>query len=116
VETDQDYLIDRRRHLTATAEDFRAHDQTRLARLPAGTLADQCYARQLLYQHVRAIWDAAKAEGLNPAVDPQWMAVAMLCDLTMDLWTTATRLTTPASRRPRESRSSLPCDVERPRI
>jgi hypothetical protein len=40
----------------------------------------------------------------------------MLCDLTMGLWTTATRVTIPAAGTPGASRSSQSGDIERPRI
>ena len=38
---------------------------------------------------MRGIWERAKADGLNPATNPGWTAVANLCDLTRDLWSTA---------------------------
>jgi hypothetical protein len=46
-------------------------------------------ARQLLHQHARAVWEDAKIIGLNPAIQPHWISVAMLCDLTLDLRSTA---------------------------
>jgi hypothetical protein len=89
METDQDRLIERRRNIAAVTEDFRPHDQALLARLPPGALADQRYARHLLHQHSRAVWEHAKTSGLNPAIQPHWISVAMLCDLTPDLRSTA---------------------------
>lgn len=92
METDQDRLVERRRHLVAVAADFRVHDQAALAHLPAAQVRDQAIARRLLRDHVRAVWDRAHAHGLNPAIAPQWLSVGMLCDLTAHLTATVTEL------------------------
>jgi len=92
METDQDRLAERRRHLAGIADDFRAHDQIALTHLAPGQLADQLQARQLLHNHIRAVWEQAKAAGLDPAITPEWTSVAMLCDLTGDLWSTASNV------------------------
>jgi hypothetical protein len=39
-------------------------------------------ARQTLYDYVDAIWEDAKAGGLEPAVRAEWTVVAGLRDLT----------------------------------
>jgi hypothetical protein len=71
------------------ADGYRDRDRDALIQLPEAELTDQCEARQSLYEHVRGIWERGKADGLNPATDPQWTSVATLCDLTRDLWSTA---------------------------
>ena len=81
--------MERRQHVSAIAEDVRIHDRAALARLPSDQLREQALARQQIYEHVRAVWEQAKADGLNPAVQPEWASVAMLCDLTGDLWSAA---------------------------
>jgi hypothetical protein len=60
---------------------FAEHDATGLARLDADGRAAQVQARQALYGYVDEVWEAAKARGLNPAVLPEWNAVAGLRDL-----------------------------------
>lgn len=92
METDQDRLVERRRHLVAVAADFRVHDRAALARLPPVQVRDQAIARHLLRDHVRAVWDRAHADGLNPAIAPEWLSVAMLCDLTTHLAVTVSEL------------------------
>jgi hypothetical protein len=89
MQTDQDHLVERRQHLAAVADDFRAHDRTMLARPSSTQLADQQRARRLVYEQVRAVGEPAKADGLDPTVQPEWISVAMLCDLAGDLWSTA---------------------------
>lgn len=61
---------------------FGEHDATGLAGLgPAGRAA-QLQARQALYDYVDRLWEGGKARGLDPAVRPEWSAVAGLRDLT----------------------------------
>ncbi|MFG1892099.1 hypothetical protein ACGFIR_30065 [Micromonospora sp. NPDC049051] len=61
---------------------FAEHDAAGLAALDAAGRAAQVQARQALYDYVDRIWEAAKARGLDPAVRPDWNAVAGLRDLT----------------------------------
>jgi hypothetical protein len=75
--------------LGGLADGYRDRDRDALIQLPEAELTGQCQARQALYEHVRGIWERAKADGLNPATDPRWTSVAQLCDLTRDLWSTA---------------------------
>ncbi len=71
------------------ADRFRHRDRAALDQLPDVELLHQCEARQALYEHVRDVWERAKADQLKPATSPGWDAVAKLCDLTRDLWSTA---------------------------
>lgn len=61
---------------------FAEHDAAGLAALDAAGRAAQVQARQALYDYVDRIWEDAKARGLDPAVRPDWNAVAGLRDLT----------------------------------
>jgi hypothetical protein len=72
-----------------TADQFRHRDRAALDQLSQAELVSQCKAREALYEHVRGIWEHAKDDKLNPAIHPEWTAVAALCDLTRDLWSTA---------------------------
>lgn len=60
---------------------FAEHDATGLAALDEAGRAAQLQARQALYDYVDAIWEGAKARDLDPAVRPEWNAVAGLRDL-----------------------------------
>jgi hypothetical protein len=46
--------------------------------------------RDAVYQHARAIWKQAKTDGLDPATQPEWQPVALLCDLTHAVRATVT--------------------------
>ncbi|MEV4830624.1 hypothetical protein AB0K25_20175 [Micromonospora sp. NPDC049257] len=61
---------------------FAERDAAGLATLDAAGRAAQAQARQALYDYVDRIWEDAKARGLDPAVRPDWNAVAGLRDLT----------------------------------
>ena len=79
------WLAERRAHIGAVVDDVRIHDLDLLARLSRGQLTAQFHARWLLYQHLHSVWETAKADGLNPAMDPVWSSVALLCDVTSAL-------------------------------
>lgn len=89
METDQERLAERFAHVAAIADDVRPADRAILVRLPREQLLQQHDARRLLRDHMHYLWEAAKADGLDPATDPAWMSLAMLCDLTADLLHTA---------------------------
>jgi len=68
---------------------FEAHDAARLRTLTEAELKEQLRARQALYDYVTALWEDAKARGLDPATLPEWSVVAGMRDLTMGLVTQA---------------------------
>jgi hypothetical protein len=90
--------------LGGLADGFRPHDRAALDQLPSDELTAHCEARKALYEHVRGVWERAKADGLSPATNPRWDPVAKLCDLTRDLWATAAQAQ--LERRPRLLRRS----------
>jgi hypothetical protein len=61
---------------------FSKHDAAGLAALDAAGRVQQLRAREALYDYVDRIWESAKRRGLDPAVRPEWLAVAGLRDLT----------------------------------
>jgi hypothetical protein len=60
---------------------FARHDATGLASLDPAGRAAQLQARQAFYDYVDQIWEGGKADGLDPAVRPEWNVVAGLRDL-----------------------------------
>lgn len=78
------------------ADAWSEHDAVGLAALTREERAEQYRARKLFYEYVDRIWEDAKARGLNPAVRPEWLAVAGMRDLTMALWEQAVQAQTDA--------------------
>lgn len=73
---------------------FRAHDERALESLPAEELAAQVRARETVWLYVDDIWHRANAAGLDPDVDPEWLAVARLRRLTASLYERARTVAT----------------------
>jgi hypothetical protein len=65
--------------------DFSDHDLTRLSLLTADERAKQRTIRWALFEHVDAIWDAAKARGLSPADLSEFASVAAMRDIASEL-------------------------------
>ena len=73
------------------AEAFEEYDLRTLAGLTADQRAAQARAREHLAEYVDDLWEDAKAEGLDPAIRPEWNVVAGMRDLTIALRETAQR-------------------------
>lgn len=58
------------------------HDAAGLDALDTAGRAEQLRARLALYSYVDEFWEKAKNDGLNPAIRPEWSAVAGLRDVT----------------------------------
>jgi hypothetical protein len=74
--------LDHQGMATELIDAFEQHDAAGLAALDAPGRAAQLQARQALYDYLDRIWEQAKARDLNPAIRPEWNAVAGLRDLT----------------------------------
>lgn len=71
-------------HQDAVAELWDAlaeHDARGLTRLSPEEHRRQHEARWALYAYIDEIWEDAKQQGLNPAMRPEWQAVAAIRDL-----------------------------------
>ncbi|GCE01531.1 hypothetical protein [Embleya hyalina] len=73
----------------ALADAFTERDRARFLTLTADERDAQLLARHELASYVDALWEEAKAAGLNPALDSAWKGVAGMRDLLSGLSTTA---------------------------
>lgn len=60
---------------------FVEHDQRALSQLSPKEQRQQHMARWALYDYIDEIWESAKRRGLDPALLPEWQAVAAMRDL-----------------------------------
>lgn len=75
------------------SDEFLEHDTAGLAALTPDGRARQEAAREQLLEYVETMWEDAKARGLNPAVLPEWSAVAGMSDLARFLYHNASEAT-----------------------
>ncbi|MFJ8745795.1 hypothetical protein ACIRL2_41365 [Embleya sp. NPDC127516] len=76
----------------ALSDAFRERDRARFLTLTADERGAQLLARHELVTYVTALWEDAKAAGLNPALNPEWKGVAGMLDVLQELGSTATFL------------------------
>lgn len=76
---------DHQQNVLYLIDDWTAHDRRGLAGLTEQQRAAQHAARRALYDYVDGLWEGAKAAGLDPAVRPEWQAVAAVRDLATHL-------------------------------
>lgn len=68
-------------HMHDVWDAFVEHDQRALAELSAKGRREQYLAREALFDYIDEIWEGAKRRGIDPAVRPEWQAVAAMRDL-----------------------------------
>ncbi|WP_344469496.1 hypothetical protein [Kitasatospora kazusensis] len=73
--------LDVRRAALTIAQEVEELDRAALRGLGPEAFDVQYEARAALIDHVRSIWDALKARGVNPAVRPEYQPLAALQDL-----------------------------------
>ncbi|CCH32999.1 hypothetical protein ABZ816_33345 [Actinosynnema sp. NPDC047251] len=81
--------LDHQQRAIELCDGFTPYDLVALGKLDQDALIAQYEARQALFDHVDAMWDKAKADGLAPADDPRFSAVAGLRDLARELLSNA---------------------------
>jgi hypothetical protein len=69
---------------------IREGDRARFLALSADERGARLLARHALVTYVAALWEDAKAAGLNPALDPEWKGVAGMLDVSHELGGTVT--------------------------